>query len=78
MHEYVAYHILNGTISQLEKTCGFCGHNETNCSILLQSRTKNFTKPISDCSYFHKFNIKSAYKISANYPCTNIGIFVHG
>ena len=74
MRVHVGKHILENQTDKSPNLCGYCG--KVGCSIdLIQSSTTKHQKPKSNCTFFYKFSIRSAKKISDRSPCTNRPIF---
>ena len=70
MRSHIGKHLLLQEIPQTADTCGFCGLNGCNMSVV--SGTGNFIGPVSiDCKYFCKFNFATASKTSQQSPCSN-------
>ena len=70
---HIGQHILLGNLTTHSNTCGFCGGLTCQIKIILSSGSgvhKTFA-PHSNCTFFYKFNLKSAEKVSARTPCTN-------
>ncbi len=81
MRDHVARHILLKDVEASSSLCGFCGRNDSGCTlaiVITSGKGKNTTYgPASSCPYFRKFNLKSSAKPTKSSPSTNRPIECH-
>lgn len=72
MRLHIGIHMILKSIPINPTTCGFCG--TMGCSLSLETNIpgKNAPNcPLSNCTFFTKFSLKSAEKSTKTSPCTN-------